>query len=620
MLVIAKSFPLLLTFAKLPIKPFSRPSSILKMASSSTNFSPKEMDALSIAEKADFKELLVGYNCDGKWVAMDTPRDPVYHKTDETGKIEEVINLKKIGVDRQKIPVEYRAITLRQLRAVVANIKRRCVAEKWTNYKGEALTPDMVTLYDVDKYVIRPFTVKTKKSFVSTLPSTAGTQPPRWFISHWWGEQVNDFVSCVETFVTDFSINCNESQDWRGGGMTADTPIWICAYANNQWDLSEITINPYSSSFTLAMKEADFRTLSILDSGGVVFTRIWCILEVYLALIYADKWKNDDSVEVWAVYTAFKNKHLNQDRDAVGIVNGGATSDKNNLVSSQREAHFPFELITKSLNLEVEHAKASYESDRVHILNAIVHGEKCENFDALPPEDCAAYETLNNAVRGAFASSQGILKRTISQQNSKVWPQLVSCLSKASTEDGMKFYFDEGLDIGWDDMTPSQAVELISHLPKEIGQLLISSASRFGSSFAVALGEWMKNSVNLKRLDLELSHFDDNGMMALLDGIQNCNSLEIIRLFRNELDEKHLEKLGDAVLGNDSIVTVVLSETMDEDMLKRKVDKLKEITRSRNPEVSIEVGKQTRPFLGQKSMKQYIMLNSSKKDNFHFEL
>ena len=53
---------------------------------------------------------------------------------------------------------------------------------------------------------------------------------------------------------------------------------------------------------------------------------------------------------------------------------------------------------------------------------------------------------------------------------------------------------------------------------------------------------------------------------------------------------------------------------------KEKVDKLKEITRSRNPEVSIEVGKQTRPFLGQKSMKQYIMLQSSKKDNFDFEI
>ena len=591
------------------------------MASSSPHLSSKEIDALSIAEKADFKELVVGYDFDGEWVAMDTPRDPVYHKTDETGKIEEVVNLKKDGVDRQKIPVEFRAITLRQLRAVVVNIKRRCVAEKWTNYKGETLTPEMVTLYDVDKYVIRPFTVKTKKSFVSTLPSTAGTQPPRWFISHWWGEQVYDFVSCVETFVNDFSKNCNDSHDWRGGGMTADTPIWICAYANNQWDLSDITINPYSSSFTLAMKEADFRTLSILDSGGVVFTRIWCILEVYLALIYADKWKNDDSVEVWAVYTAFKNKHLGQDRDAVGIVNGGATSDKNNLVASQRESHFPFELITKSLNLEVEKAKASYESDRIHILNAIVHGEKCEDFDALPPEDCVAYENLNNSVRGAFASSQGILKHTISQHNTEVWPQLVNCLSKSSTEDGMKFYFDMGLDIGWDDMLPSQAVALISHLPIEIGHLLISSASRFGSSFAVALGKWMKKSGNLKRIDLELCPFDDMGVMALLDGIKNCKNLEIVRFFRNELDEKHLEKLGDVVLNNDSITTVVLSETIyDEETLKSKVSKLKEITRSRNPHVNIEIGKRTRPFLGQKSMKQYVMLQSaSKKDNFDFE-
>ena len=130
-----------------------------------------------------------------------------------------------------------------------------------------------------------------------------------------------------------------------------------------------------------------------------------------------------------------------------------------------------------------------------------------------------------------------------------------------------------------------------------------------------------KKSGNLKRIDLELCPFDDMGVMALLDGIKNCKNLEIVRFFRNELDEKHLEKLGDVVLNNDSITTVVLSETIDdEETLKSKVGKLKEITRSRNPHVNIEIGKRTRPFLGQKSMKQYVMLQSaSKKDNFDFE-
>ena len=137
-------------------------------------------------------------------------------------------------------PVELRAITLRQLCAVEANIIRRCIKEGWTDRDGKALTPETVTLYDANKYVILPFTKKDQKSFVSCLPSTAGPQPPRFFVSHWWGESVSDFISCVKQFIEDFSANECDEDERRGGGMTADTPIWICAYGNNQWALGGV--------------------------------------------------------------------------------------------------------------------------------------------------------------------------------------------------------------------------------------------------------------------------------------------------------------------------------------------------------------------------------------------
>ena len=76
------------------------------------------------------------------------------------------------------------------------------------------------------------------KSFAKCLPSTAGVHPPRFFASHWWGEPVCDFVSCIEQFVRDFATNAEDEDDKRGGGMTEDTPIWVCAYANNQWQLA----------------------------------------------------------------------------------------------------------------------------------------------------------------------------------------------------------------------------------------------------------------------------------------------------------------------------------------------------------------------------------------------
>jgi len=133
-------------------------------------------------------------------------------------------------------PVKYRRITLRQLRAVWANVVCGCVSGGWTDYKGNLLVPDKVTLYDVNKYVIKPFTAKQKIYFVEALPSTARPQLPRSYISHRWGEPLIQFIQILEQAVLDFRVSCSIYGDQvsRGGGMTADTPVWVCAYSKNQ--------------------------------------------------------------------------------------------------------------------------------------------------------------------------------------------------------------------------------------------------------------------------------------------------------------------------------------------------------------------------------------------------
>ena len=106
-----------------------------------------------------------------------------------------------------------------------ANIVRRCEEEGWTDDGGNLLTPKTVTFLDANKYVIKPFTVGSKNAFVTCLPSTAGTQPPRFVANHWWGQTVASFLSCIEQFVRDFGSNIYDEDDQRGGGMTMDTPI-----------------------------------------------------------------------------------------------------------------------------------------------------------------------------------------------------------------------------------------------------------------------------------------------------------------------------------------------------------------------------------------------------------
>merc|ERR1719453_906228 len=66
----------------------------------------------------------------------------------------------------------------------------------------------------------------------------AALQQPEWFTSHWWGEPVDDFVSCV---VTHALAHYPWNNDTTGAavelaGMPAFllAPYWVCAYANNQ--------------------------------------------------------------------------------------------------------------------------------------------------------------------------------------------------------------------------------------------------------------------------------------------------------------------------------------------------------------------------------------------------
>ena len=44
------------------------------------------------------------------------------------------------------------------------------------------------------------------------------------FVSHWWGESVNDFIACLAAHAKD-----------RVPNMMLDSGYWVCAYANNQW-------------------------------------------------------------------------------------------------------------------------------------------------------------------------------------------------------------------------------------------------------------------------------------------------------------------------------------------------------------------------------------------------
>jgi hypothetical protein len=71
-----------------------------------------------------------------------------------------------------------RGISVRQLLAMYELVKRLCVAEGWTNWAGELLRPETVTLYDLNKYVIMPATEAHQCSYVE-LVTGAGEESAR---------------------------------------------------------------------------------------------------------------------------------------------------------------------------------------------------------------------------------------------------------------------------------------------------------------------------------------------------------------------------------------------------------------------------------------------------------
>lgn len=236
--------------------------------------SPEIMESIAeidkISSSADFKELTIGYERSYKtWImiggkcVIKTKKDYVpmnkayecfYYKTERDAQFEAKTLSSGCFTDRliqcgsnnenSKSPStgkDAQGITLRQLRAVLANIERRCMSEEWTDPEGNQLRPETVTLHDVNKYIIKPFTASAKKSFVELLPSTLGIQPPNFYTNHWWGETVKDFVAGLEQYLMDFKVNDSSTVDENGNNfgrhMYEDIPVWIHAYSINQWEM-----------------------------------------------------------------------------------------------------------------------------------------------------------------------------------------------------------------------------------------------------------------------------------------------------------------------------------------------------------------------------------------------
>lgn len=286
---------------------------------------------------------------------------------------------------------EHRGVTLSQLEAVLEYARRNCgvwhdtaPADK-SRTSGQLLDMSFLNLYHVNEWMIRPATKAHSCAFVELL--TAAKQTPHWFISHWWGEPVVEFVSCV-----------------RGhAGLRASpshTSFWVCAYANRQHNLmEEMDVDPRKSSFFRALQLASGMLL-ILDrktehSGPATpFTRIWCAFEGYLALEYR---ANRALLLDMATCDGTGNSYfLTMD---VTHMDRHMRPDDADFAKTERESLFPLEIVEQGLTLQLELAEASFDDDRRRILNCIA-GRKLGN---VPVKKHPNYTQANVKLRSHFA-------------------------------------------------------------------------------------------------------------------------------------------------------------------------------------------------------------------------
>ena len=327
-------------------------------------------------------------------------------------------------------------------------------------------------------------------------------------------------------------------------------------------------------------------TVSILDKDCVVYSRIWCIYELYKSLM--DK-KDDHKFDVYTDYDWEVNQKLSLDSfkdngDAIGLTDGFIDGDMqygspNSSFKLLRESQFPLERILKAGAIDIKKAVATEQKDEKYIKNTITN----QNEDDDPPEHHDNYEKLNKLIRGFFVSSslERILKDESTESDQKsIYFDILKQSSASVISLNMQGYtpFDD-----------SVATQLAVSLPptitsfsftsdgSSVTQLGIQTIFRglakltnlemlllFGNSIddetCLVLADAIRNNINLRNLHLSNNKIGDEGMNAISDALENNHSLDLLNLGNNQINEKGAIAIVAVLRTNNTLKKLVLDK------------------------------------------------------------
>lgn len=115
--------------------------------------------------------------------------------------------------DEEVEDVALRALSLEELRGIRAIIMSNCVKKDWrSSYDNHKLLPEEVNLYDLNQNLILPLTKQRNCSFKELF--TSGEAKPTYYVSHWWGESVLDFIRCCEYHAERHELSPDAATYW----------------------------------------------------------------------------------------------------------------------------------------------------------------------------------------------------------------------------------------------------------------------------------------------------------------------------------------------------------------------------------------------------------------------
>ena len=331
----------------------------------------------------------------------------------------------------------------------------------------------------------------------------------------------------------------------------------IQAYANNQHKIAdEMLTNPFLKAMSICEG-----TVSILDAECIVYSRIWCIFELFKSV------KDNNSNYVFDVYTEIDGNK------AVGITHGFIPSDSaDSYCKKLRETEFPLDRILQATNVDVKQAEASVESDRKFIINTITG----QSLDDAVVNDHANYDELNNILRGIFVTPA--LERIIKEKDVST---ITRCL------DIVKASNAKMIDLDCSKFDDDLIIKLADSLPPTLTDFrLESTGSAVTANGMNACLEKIVGIPKLVRLDLSDNSIDDDGAKQIADALKNNHSIKEMDLSDNNIGDDGVKQIADALKVNYSLEELDLRSNNigadGEEYLSKILQELKSINRDIN--------------------------------------